>query len=408
MVMPHSALQAGQFMKWRSGAWTGAESDLGQTLPWDLERIKPNSFFPVPACVVFAEKSPVDVDSRAMPRVATRFSGDVGGPYERDEVPLYPTEAGFASPYADKARVGAVLFPRALIFVNEDEDDTEAMSGTIRVSPRRSSQEKEPWKSLSLSELRDGTVEREHLWDVHTGKTIAPYLALEPRKAVIPISSQRTDVHVGGREIHGVRGSSLLPNMRRRWQRINEIYLQNRNKNSERSLVGQIDYFGQLTAQRKEGSKLWLVYGASGAPTAAWVAGDVVIDYKLIWIRVGSIQEGNYLSGIINSATLEERVRPLMPKGQFGARDVVKHIWRLPIPEYDDSEPLHVELAEAGEAAAIGAKALWDGVRVEREGKGQSTSVTVARREIRKWLSESSEGRRVEELVGRLLETEFQ
>ena len=92
-----------------------------------------------------------------------------------------------------------------------------------------------------------------------------------------------------------------------------------------------------------------------------------------------------------------------MPKGQFGARHVFKHLWRLPIPEYDDTNPLHVELAEAGEAAAIGAKALWDEVRVEREGKGQSTSVTVARREIRKWLSESAEGRRVEGLVGRLL-----
>ena len=52
---------------------------------------------------------------------------------------------------------------------------------------------------------------------------------------------------------------------------------------------------------------------------------------------------------------------------------------------------------------AAGAKALWDEIRAEREDKGQSTSVTVARREIRKWLSESSEGRRVEELVGRLL-----
>ncbi|MCY3734216.1 MAG: hypothetical protein OXG42_08040 [Chloroflexi bacterium] len=41
--------------------------------------------------------------------------------------------------------------------------------------------------------------------------------------------------------------------------------------------------------------------------------------------------------------------------------------------------------------------------RIGRSGKGQSTAVTVARREIRKWLSESAEGQRVEELVGRLL-----
>ena len=92
-----------------------------------------------------------------------------------------------------------------------------------------------------------------------------------------------------------------------------------------------------------------------------------------------------------------------MSKGQFGARDLVKHLWRLPIPEYDDSDSLHVDLAQAAEDAAVGAKALWDEIRAEREGNGQSTSVTVARREIRQWLSESSGGQRVEELVGLLL-----
>ena len=64
---------------------------------------------------------------------------------------------------------------------------------------------------------------------------------------------------------------------------------------------------------------------------------------------------------------------------------------------------LHLVIDEAGQDAAAGAKALWEETRAEREGKGQSTSVTVARREIRKWLSESAEGQRVEELAGRLL-----
>ena len=92
-----------------------------------------------------------------------------------------------------------------------------------------------------------------------------------------------------------------------------------------------------------------------------------------------------------------------MSKGQFGARDLQKHLWRLPIPEYDDSNDLHRAIAEAGATAAVGARALWDDIRADREASGKSTSVTVARREIRKWLSESEEGQRVEELVGRLL-----
>ena len=90
----------------------------------------------------------------------------------------------------------------------------------------------------------------------------------------------------------------------------------------------------------------------------------------------------------------------MMAKGQFGARHLQKHLWKLSIPEFDAGEPLHVTVSEAGAAAAAGAK-----VRLEelREQRGTSCTVTVARREIRKWLQESEEGRKVEAAVSRLL-----
>ena len=42
-----------------------------------------------------------------------------------------------------------------------------------------------------------------------------------------------------------------------------------------------------------------------------------------------------YLVAVINSDALQEAVKPLMSKGQFGARDLHKHLWKLPIPEFD-------------------------------------------------------------------------
>lgn len=92
-----------------------------------------------------------------------------------------------------------------------------------------------------------------------------------------------------------------------------------------------------------------------------------------------------------------------MSKGQFGARDVQKHLWRLPIPEFDSSDTLHLEIAEAGMEAAIGAESSWREIEAERRVAGKSVSVTIARREIRAWLAESAEGKRVEALVERLL-----
>ncbi len=67
MVLPHSALQTGQYAKWRTGAWQAKSIgsgkgrqpgrvlsvDFSHKMAWDLEGLEPNSFFPVPAAVVF-------------------------------------------------------------------------------------------------------------------------------------------------------------------------------------------------------------------------------------------------------------------------------------------------------------------------------------------------------------------
>ena len=147
-----------------------------------------------------------------------------------------------------------------------------------------------------------------------------------------------------------------------------------------------------------------MLYASAGRPTAAILTGkDVLIDYKLFWIPCETQSEAQYLVTVINSRILEEAVGPLMPKGQFGARDVVKHIWRLPIPEYDEENALHRGIAQAGAIAAEGAAAVLRDLRTARAERGQDTSVTVARREIRKWLAASNEGQEVERLVARLL-----
>ena len=54
MVLPHSALSDGQFREWRKGKWGELRADMTVQHPWDLEKIEPNTFFPVPSCVVFA------------------------------------------------------------------------------------------------------------------------------------------------------------------------------------------------------------------------------------------------------------------------------------------------------------------------------------------------------------------
>ncbi len=89
-----------------------------------------------------------------------------------------------------------------------------------------------------------------------------------------------------------------------------------------------------------------------------------------------------------------------MPKGQFGARHVQKHLWRLAIPEYDGENALHAELAEAGAEAAREAATRLDEMR---GASGAAPSVALARRSLRQWLAASELGQRIEALATQLL-----
>ena len=130
------------------------------------------------------------------------------------------------------------------------------------------------------------------------------------------------------------------------------------------------------------------MYTSAGQPTASIIEDDeIVVDYKLFWVACKNTDEANFLLAVINSNALQEAVRPLMSKGQFGARDLQKHLWKLPIPEFDPAEELHASIAEVGAAAAAGAKAKLDGLRKQR---GDDLAVTIARRELRTWLRTAS------------------
>ena len=408
MVCPHSALQAGQYTKWRGGEWGALSVDLGWRRPWDLEKIEPNTFFPMPASVVFLRR--IESSGRPLGRRADRWRGPAGGPFTIEQVPLTDTSGEFASPYGGRARQGATIVPRGLFFVNTEKSTALVQAAnTLIVSPRRNSQEKKPWKDLALSELASQAIEAEHVFDVYLGETVAPYVLFDPLRAVLPLSKRSGRLEKQEDGWYGIDPLSLGDRMRWRWRTMNELWDANKSRNTKESLIQWLDYMGKLSAQRpsdgQELPRIRVAHTTSGRPTAAIVDDpDAIIDTKLYWAAVKSMAEAQFLVAIINSQALTDAVAPLMGKGQFGPRDVHKHLWRLPIPEYDESNPLHVELAEAGAAAAAGAQQAWREARAELEAKKRSTAVAAARREILAWLAASDEGQRVESLVGRLLE----
>ena len=184
------------------------------------------------------------------------------------------------------------MLPRCLFFVEESENPAIIQAGqTVTVNPRRGSQDKEPWRSLDLAAITGQTIEKTHLVDVHLGETVVPYATLDPLKALLPLKSGDREIAVDNEGVGGVHLGSLEQRMRHRWQTISSLWEENRAAANKLDLLGQLDYYGKLSAQlewqRNPGDRpVRVVYNQSGAPTAALVNDYAIMDKKLYWTHV--------------------------------------------------------------------------------------------------------------------------
>ena len=407
MVLPHSALQAGQYAKWRKGEWSVVEVDMNHYTPWDLEKITPNTFFPVPACVIFAIKADRSHRASSLQAKAQLWIGSPGGPFQHEMIDLQDSSRAFESPYGARAFQGATLVPRVLLFVEVSDAPTALVGGICSIQPKRSAQEKGPWKNLSTSSLHplSGSIEEKHIYSVHTGETIASFLMLEPRQVALPMQDRWAGIDYSDDSLNigGVNSRNLGTRMRARWEAMCDLWDNNKGANNKLGLLERIDYINKLSNQMDK-TNTRLVYTTSGRPTATVLTDPyTLVDSTLYWIKCNSLDEAHYLTAIINSNNLLSRVDLLMPKGAYGSRHLHKHLWRLSIPEYDKDNSLHIELASLGRKLHSQAQNRWKEEEAERTAAGKTISVTVARRVLREWLTTNPEAQRAEEIVKQLV-----
>ena len=427
MVLPHSALQAGQYAKWRSGKWEqhpltpkGNVSkrvlrtlavDFGYKTAWDLERLEPNTFFPVASCVVFAERkgeSAAESTDGALAGAVEQWQGTTSGSdVRRVRTEITDTSVAGESPYVDYARQGAAIRPRRLFFVQETENRAIVRAGrTVTVNPRLGSLDREPWKYLDLAAITGQTIESAHVYDVYLNESLVPYATLEPLKAVLPVKRGDYQIPTDAHGVGGVQLGGLERRMRERWQTISGWWEANKSAGTTDNLLESLDHYRKLSSQlewkeNQGGRPIRVVNSQGGQPTAALLPDDdALVDEALYWITCKDMQEAYYLLAIINSDTLYEAVQPLMSKGQFGARNLHKQLWKLPIPEFDRENLLHATLSKAGERVAAGVEERLAELRAER---GDRLTVTIARRELRKWLRNYLEWAVIERLMHLLI-----
>lgn len=352
-VMPYAVLSRQQYAGFRSGSWpsplTGSVNvSFGKA--WDLHQVKP-SIFPVPAAVVTGRHTSSSVTPLGTD--VEHWSGNLPGVTVTWDVAesrlkvegraISLAKAAHASPYAKRFTEGATLVPRMLVTV-EDAPPSPLGAGIGRraVRSRRTRDEKEPYKFLaSLS----GNVEKRFIRRTYLGSTVVPFRTLEPWLAIVTWDGKKL--------LDG--NSTAIDNeegLAKWWREAESRWNANKSSASKMTLVERQDFHKGLSGQFPP-SVHRVVYTKSGMTLAASRVTDdqAVIDHTLYWATTSGVDEGRYLCSIINSRAVLDRVLPLMSRGDFGPRHIDKYLFQVPIPMFDGTNDVHMELARLGEHA---------------------------------------------------------
>ena len=427
MVLPHSALRTGQHLKWRGGTYKRKRVRNAQSInvnfrvhePWDLDNVVPD-FFPMPASVAFAEYTAGENGKPLAPGTVQVWRGNWEKDYEgitKKSEALHHDDGKYKSPYADLSSNGATIQDRRLFFV--ETVPHAAMlpaANTTNVRPRLGNQDKVTYEG-QLSQL-DGVVHNDHIFDVYMGECVAPYVALDPLKAALPVYRSTMTMPLNHDDCEGNRHNvcqleteELHDSMRRRWERAAEMYRKAhegqaiedlyQRLNHQKTLTSQLDY---LQAAITNGGAIRMAYTSAGRPTATIIRDNhAVLENALFQTVCKSEPEAYYLIAIINSNALAAAAGTFMPKGLFGARHFHKHGWKLPIPLYNTDEPLHVQLSELGLTAEKECRALITQSDIMSRPAGDAQSRTARRLLRHEWQPTSATAQDIEAAVAQLL-----
>ena len=358
-VMPRAVLASqedteGTYAGFRTGNYTAPAEPVKVAFSqaWDLHGVKP-SFFPLPPSVIFGRRQEHSQSVVPLPRTRSEWSGRFDTEYAswveaEPHISIIvasaaPSVSGGPSPYKPRFAQGANFVPYFLFNVQTDDSGSlGAGADQIAVCSRRSNNEKMPWKGLRPVR---GMVERKFIHSLYIGESIMPFLCLQPRaEAIIPWD-----------------GHHLLPDdpknlemyqgLSRWWHSAESVWNENR-KDSDLSLLNQLDYRRKLSNQLLiTGHRV--VYGGSGMYMAAAIVSEpsAIVEHQLYWGLMDSLEEARFLTAILNSTVVTMAVRHMQKRGEHNPRHVGKKVFSLPIPLYDADDAAHAQLVALAEHA---------------------------------------------------------
>jgi hypothetical protein len=414
-VMPRSVLTADQHHNFRMHSH---RAPAMVTAYWDLFDVRP--LFNVPSCVVFAERSeqgrlrfprpdytfPCQVWNGRLPEKNATWAEAkkrLKAVKQRSKVARLGTRTAFSaagpepgvvesSVYRDMFHQGATIVPRNFYFVTVNwpklpfDPDRVYHVETDREQARTA---KPPYNELLLS----GQAEGRFLFKTVIAKHVLPFLVLEPVDIVLPVTIEEDRARLlTSRELKD-DGYRYVGN----WMEEAEtLWNKHRGAKAERqTTIQRLDYGRGLSSQRL-GVRYLVLYNAAGTNISAAVfdrnkVGSVFfVDAKLYHYATPRLREADYLTAILNSESVNARIKPFQSVGLQGKRDVHKKVLELPISRFDQANPIHSQISALG-AAARTKLDRWFASRPSGWPKSLARQRAIVRLEVRDILGQTDE-----------------
>lgn len=338
----------------------------------DLEGVSP--LFNMPSCVLIGLKD----GTTKYPVLSERYAGELldrNAKFSEAKAGLSTEVCKYIPPdfsaepsyYFHKFKVGASIFPRSLYFVDIISHTNSLVA--VKTSSEIYSMVKEPWKIVL-----EGIIEDDFLYATLLAWEIIPFGYIKLHPAILPIRE-----HFNG---HRLLSSNELQRAgftgAEEWlKKAQEIWRKRRTEKSEKrfpSLLDRLNYNNLLTTQNPS-RRYVVLYNATGTNLVSCVIDRLslpyfmvngkevkpkgfIVDVKTWFFETENEMEAYYLSAIFNSEIINEIIKPLQPKGLFGARAIHRRPLLFAISEFDSNDDMHIKLADIGKECHEKVKAM--------------------------------------------------
>ncbi len=401
-VLPYAVLNGPVFAPLRAGRM--GEARVCLTGAWALERVWPlfgaqSGSSTTSTCVLFGRREMADVPPDAIDRWEGRLTrrdaheAEAARALTRSRVPWpRPRTLVGASPYRTRFRQGATIVPRRFFVVDPAPTSRLGRSAHVPIMQGRAGRlDKRPWTGV---EPPRGPIEAEFLRHLVLGESVAPFRMLETVTAVIPLDGATVLDAAAARAAGHRHLAAWLADIEAKWVEHSNKMADGRTR---MTLSAQLDHMRTLSIQSASAGSTRVLYTKAGTRLSATtlMADDAIVDHKAYWATARSRAEAAYLTAILNSAAVVAKISDLQGIGEAGTkRDFDNLVWTLPIPEYDETDATHRDLA----TLALHAEAVAASVPL-----AESQHFVAKRRAIRAALAEDGVAADIEALVDALL-----